>query len=70
MKKAKNYVALPDGNETCAYICTAYSKKQMRAARMNMRLNWQPSKKENLPRYLTTIGYPLKNWSDVTQFRY
>ena len=71
MKRKHNYIAIPDGNpETCAYVCTAYSKKQMKAAGMNMKLKWERFDGENPADWLAWFGFPLKNWTDVTDFRY
>ena len=61
------YVAIT--NDGRAYICIAENKKQMKAARMNMRLDWircKDGKKE-----LSKFGIDdITNITDVTDFKY
>jgi len=71
MKKIKTFLAF--NHETYkAYICEAYSKKQMKVAGINMRLAWE--EKENFKKAKNevrcTTGYELANCSNVTYFRY
>lgn len=69
MKHAHVYMATNEFNH--AFICTAYSKKQIKAAGLNISLNWerkadmQAAKAEITDNQLT-----LLHVTDVTSFSY
>jgi hypothetical protein len=69
MKIIKTYLAFTP--EHSAYICEAYNKKQMKAAGINMKLEWREveSFKEAKNECLCS-GYEVKNASNVTNFKY
>lgn len=71
MKKIKTYVAFTE--DLKIYTCEAYSKKQMRAAGMNMKLDWTPfedSEKAEIFIKCLGEGYEYTNATNVTQFKY
>ena len=71
MKKIKVFLAV--NNETYkAYICEAYAKKQMKAAGMNMRLDWNEveSFEKAKNEAMCMDGYDLANCINVTNFTY
>lgn len=69
MKEIKTYVALTSDSQ--AYTCEAYSKKQMKAAQMNMKLDWMPfESSEKAEIFIKCSGYEVKSATNVTQFKY
>lgn len=69
MKKIKTYLAFSTDNR--AYICEAYSKKQMKIAGMNMKLIWQERESyEKAKNEILCSEYTLTNSSNVSNFGY
>lgn len=69
MKHLKTFVAYTEGRQ--AYICLAYAKKQMKAAGMNMKLDWFEEKDEATAcRRIECDGFELKNSTNVSSFSY
>lgn len=69
MKHAHVYMAINIFNH--AFICIAYSKKQIKAAALNMALDWQ--RKPDMQAAKSEISenqYSLLHTTDVTQFAY
>jgi len=67
--KKYGYLAINDFNE--GFICEAYSKKQMKAAQMNMKLSWERfGTYEKARTELKCRGIELKHDVNVTNFKY
>lgn len=62
------YLAVNDKNE--GFICTAFNKKQMKRACMNMKLEWSRYIDYNkVVNYLKSFDIELKHETNVTSFR-
>lgn len=75
MKKIRTYTAEVIQKESEGgwkfYICQAYSKKQMKAAGMNMKLDWQEAESfEKAEMEARCRGLEITRTSNVTNFAY
>lgn len=69
MKHAHTYMAINEFNH--AFICVAYSKKQIKSAGLNMSLRWErQADMQSAKTQIADDNLSLLHTTDVTQFAY